>query len=588
VQRSIDKPYLEFLRVVAGGSHHLGDGFVIVPHFSDLKGRALRRLPVKCLELFSLGGGALRQANRRYLGLIVAIGSALAFSQSKAPSPEERTNAYFRSIRGEHGLMLAFLHEMPKGADLHSHLAGAVFAEDLIDFAARDKLCVDRATMTAVRGACDKDCNPDAGKPAAECAYRDQRFYNAIVDAWSMRNWERGRESAHDHFFAAFEKFAVLFHNHIGEGIARVVERAAADHLEYVELIHTPGGMQSADLGTKVGWNSDFAVMRSRLMAGGMKQSVEAARQELDQDESVVRRELACATNARSMPGDEHGAGGQDASASIGGRGCNVTVGYLYQVLRGLPPEQVFAQMLTGFELASEDPRVVGLNLVMAEDWYIPMRDFDLHMRMLDYLHRIYPQVHISLHAGELAMGLVPPERLSFHIRYSIERGDAQRISHGVSVMHEHNAVGLLREMAERNVLVEICLTSNAVILGVKGGRHPFSVYRKFHVPLALATDDEGVLRTDMTHEYLRAAETYNLSYGDLKRMARESLEHSFLPGESLWRDIDHAQIAARCGGEQANRATPSSSCGAFLKGSEKARMQWKLEQEFAAFEKKF
>jgi adenosine deaminase len=37
-----------------------------------------------------------------------------------------------------------------------------------------------------------------------------------------------------------------------------------------------------------------------------------------------------------------------------------VTVRYLYQVLRGLPHEIVFAQILLGFELASSDPRFVG------------------------------------------------------------------------------------------------------------------------------------------------------------------------------------------------------------------------------------
>ena len=87
-------------------------------------------------------------------------------------------------------------------------------------------------------------------------------------------------------------------------------------------------------------------------------------------------------------------------------------------------------------------------------------------MWMLDYLHGIYPKVHISLHAGELAMGLVPPEGLSFHIRHSIELGHAERIGHGVTVMNEHNAVPLLQEMAKRKILVEICLTSNDMILG--------------------------------------------------------------------------------------------------------------------------
>ena len=153
--------------------------------------------------------------------------------------------------------------------------------------------------------------------------------------------------------------------------------------------------------------------------------------------------------------------------------GCDVEVRYLYQVLRGLPKEQVFAQIVLGFELAQSDPRFVGLNLVMPEDWYVPMHDFDLHMKMLDYLHGVYPKVHISLHAGELAMGLVPPEGLAFHIRESIEQGHAERIGHGASVMNERDAVGLLREMAQRKVLVEICLTSNDLILGVRGPQHP-------------------------------------------------------------------------------------------------------------------
>ena len=54
----------------------------------------------------------------------------------------------------------------------------------------------------------------------------------------------------------------------------------------------------------------------------------------------------------------------------------------------------------------------------------------------------------------------------------------------------------------------------------------------KHGVPVALATDDAGVSRTDgMTHEYVRAVQDFGLGYSDLKHMARESLEHSFLAG---------------------------------------------------------
>ena len=245
----------------------------------------------------------------------------------------------------------------------------------------------------------------------------------------------------------------------------------------------------------------------------------------------------------------------------------------------------VFAEIVLGFELAQSDSRFVGLNLVMPEDWYVPRHDFDLHMKMLDDLHKIYPKVHISLHAGELAVGLVPPEDLHFHIRKSIELGHAERIGHGVSVMSENDSLGLLKEMAAKNVLVEICLTSNAKILGVEGSSHPLPTYLRYKVPVALASDDEGVSRADMTQEYLRAVETFGFSYLDLKRMARQSLEHSFIPGESLWQS--GFRLAPQCASDHPENARISATCQKRLDGSEKARVQWQLERQFADFENK-
>ena len=152
-----------------------------------------------------------------------------------------------------------------------------------------------------------------------------------------------------------------------------------------------------------------------------------------------------------------------------------------------------------------------------------------------DILRTLYPKVRVSLHAGELAPGLVPPEGLCCHIRLAVEQAKADRIGHGVDVMYENRPYELMKDMAAKRVMVEINLTSNDVILGIKGKHHPFSLYRKFGVPVALSTDDEGISRIDLTHEYVRAVETYDLSYADLKHLVRNSLEYSFLPGASLW-----------------------------------------------------
>jgi adenosine deaminase len=249
----------------------------------------------------------------------------------------------------------------------------------------------------------------------------------------------------------------------------------------------------------------------------------------------------------------------------------------------------VFAQTLLGFEVASADPDVVGINFVQPEDARLAMGDYHLQMQMLDYLHSVYPKVHISLHAGELAPGLVPPDGLSFHIREAVELGHAERIGHGVDVLYESEPYALLKQMAEKHVMVEINLTSNDVILGVKEREHPLAAYRAAHVPWALSTDDEGVSRIDLTHEYARAVTEQGLNYLDLKRSARTSLEHAFLHGEGLWAKPDEFNgHKAVCAAAIMEKSKPTTECAAFLAANEKAAEEWELERRFAAFEAAF
>ena len=484
-----------------------------------------------------------------------------------AQNTEQRTARYLDSVRKQPQLLLAFLREMPKGGDLHNHLDGAIYAEDLINFAADGGLCLDRTSSKLIAPPCDNSCAGYTAKPEARCAYSDQVLYNQMIDAWSLRNLNEANESGHDHFFASFDKFGLASHTHVAEAIATSTNRAGADHLQYVEYMHTADGAAAAELAPKIEWNSDFAKMREALLAAGLKNVAADASTKLAADDARAHELMKCAT-PEAEPG------------------CGVTIRYLYQVLRGLPRQIVFTQMVLGFEMASSDPKIVGLNLVMAEDWYTPMHDFSEHMAMLDYLHGVYPQVHITLHAGELALGLVPPEDLTFHIRESIARGHAERIGHGVDVMNENNPLTLLREMADKNILVEICLSSNDLLLGVSGDDHPLPIYMKYGVPVALATDDEGVNRSDLTHEYLRGVEGFHLSYPDLKRMARQSLEHSFLPGQSLWADTKVVfRVNSQCAGNVLGAEQPSGACSSFLAANERAKEQWRLESEFAKFE---
>lgn len=483
--------------------------------------------------------------------------------RKQAATAEQKTARYFDSIRNQPPLLHAFLQQMPKGGDLHNHLSGAVYAESLIKWAVQDGLCIDRNALSLTQPPCD----PAANKPPAAAALQDPTLYGHLLDAFSMRQFHPGPESGHDHFFATFGKFGAATNGHTAEMLAEVRQRAAEGHLQYMELMFNPDGGAAARLGMQLAWNDDLAVMRDQLLSNGLPQVVSNASKFLDEAEQKENAELHCG-QPQTLPG------------------CSVQARYLYQVARGLPKEAVFAQILAGFELAAKDSRVVGLNLVMAEDWYVPIHDFQHHMEMLNFLHGIYPKVHITLHAGELTQDLVPPEEL-YHIRASIERGHAERIGHGVDVMMETDPLGLLRLMADKKTLVEVCLTSNDVILNVTGTHHPLPLYLKYGVPIALATDDEGVSRGDIVQEYQRAAETYHLSYLDLKKFARNSLEYSFLPGRSLWWNHS-ARKAKECDRDVPSAESISSGCKVFLTENEKARQQWALEKTFAEFENKF
>jgi hypothetical protein len=435
---------------------------------------------------------------------IVAILSLLAMVRPAAAQTDAAAR-YMDAARATPGLLLAFLREMPKGADLHSHLSGAVYAETFIGWAVEKNACIQLEDMRSVAAPCDST----RGTVPAANALRDNDFYAAIVDAWSMRNWSRALKNGHDQFFGTFAKFSYAGADRSGDMLIEVARRAAANRVSYLELMVTPDD-GSFTLAGRVGWDADFARMRDKLKAAGHATVVAASRHYFADMVAHQRSRMACATAAAEPA-------------------CAVPVRFLYQVLRSLPPEIVFTQILTAFETAAHDSLVVGFNLVMPEDWYFAMRDFSLHMRIIDYLKPYYPDVKISLHAGELTSGLVPPEGMRFHIRESIEKGHASRIGHGVAIMYEDRALQTLQHMARRGVAVEICLTSNDAILNVSGRDHPLAIYRAYGVPTLLATDDEGVSRSEMTLEYFKAVQEQGLDYTTLKTMARNSLGHAFV-----------------------------------------------------------
>ncbi|MCH8295452.1 hypothetical protein IH992_30585, partial [Candidatus Poribacteria bacterium] len=511
--------------------------------------------------------------------MILLVPCAWASSQE---DNEKKVSSWFNEHR-ESPALRAFVQRMPKGGDIHTHLSGAVYAERYLEWAESLDYCVDTEELKITD--C-KDIDKDHVITVKDLS-KDSARYNKFIDALSIRNLAHLNEPGLSQFFATFSRFGSISWQRQDDMLADVANRAANQHTSYLEIMLTFQGEAVRELVRKLGrqlvWDNKaygqdekkyLNTLREKLLDYGLLDLVKQGQLDVKWLIHDYRKILNCGT--------------------AGKLGCDVTIRFLQQTTRVNAPERVFAQLVYAFELAKAEPHVVGINLVSPEDNRIALRDYTLHMEMIKFLHGPTlgrTNVNIALHAGELTLGLIPPQELRFHINDAVNVARAKRIGHGVDIFYEDNPFKLMKTMmkkeGERGVLVEICLTSNDVILEVKDEEHPFQSYWEHNVPVTLATDNQGISRIDLSNEYLRAVRSYDfLKYKDLKWLARNSLEYSFLPGKSLWKNYTWTKktdtyyenadkyenaykyvVVDDCSDDYKNNVvSPTGKCGDFLK----------------------
>jgi adenosine deaminase len=491
------------------------------------------------------------------LALLVLLGNAL-------PASAASVQSYYEKVKHNAPLLRQFMQAFPKGGELHTHIDGAIYAESYIEWAAQDGKCVDLKNLLITLPPCDAKLS----RPPMVTILADADALNTLIDALSVRNYQWGGRSGHDQFFATFERFSAAAKGRQGDMLAKVSDRAGKQNVLYMELMDS-AGMRNARGLVKThphlfAVGADLAAIKNST---AMLEVVRSTMTFVDQAE-MVRAEIS---------------GCSDGSQTAG---CGVTLRYLAQVIRVFPRAEILAQTMLAFMLIERDSRYVGLNFVAPEDNFLTLRDYSQQMALIREVAALFPELadRVTLHAGELTLPLVPPEYLRDHIYLAVHVAGARRIGHGVDIAHENNSSALVNHMARQEIAVEINLTSNAIILGVEGDDHPFELYRRAGVPLVLSTDDEGVARIDLTHEYIKAAQTYDLSYDYLKELSRNALAYSFLPGASLFEHVASAKRVPECRRDRVGRKL-SDRCAAFINSSEKSRLQWQLEKQFVDFE---
>ncbi|WP_276380512.1 adenosine deaminase [Flavobacterium sp. H4147] len=457
----------------------------------------------------------------RIITLFCIFIAQIGFSQS--------AESYLEKIRNNEALLTAFFQQMPKGGDLHHHFSGSVYAEPLLERAIAEDFYLNLETMAVSKTKPEKGNWENFSSLAAKgkLDYYEQQ----VIQTWSAKDYNGVSVPSDDLFFDSFQKFEPTISGHFAEGMLELKKRAIAENVLYIEtqLSTIPCDMNVSDL-------TDF---NSKLRQAADQKDEKAVLKLLDELYKSLQKKDAkkyadnfntnfLAKLHKDLKIDDE----------------KFTMRYQNFVLRFMEPVDLFKNLVIAFISSSESKLTAGVNIVSPEHGKTSMKDYWLHMVMFKYCHSKFPDVKYTLHAGELTLGLVQPEELTWHINDAIYIAGANRIGHGVDIAYEANSYDLLKYMSEKNIPIEINLVSNEFILKVKENRHPFTLYKEFNVPIVISTDDAGILRSNMTEQYVLLAKRYpDVNYETIKKYVYNSINYSFIQDASvkkqLLKDLD-------------------------------------------------
>ena len=462
--------------------------------------------------------------------LALSVGGAVAATPRKPAKPvpppathnnETLTADYYNSLIAApvapSAELTLFFTQMPKGGDLHHHYSGALYAEQYLQFVDRMGYCINMHTYRIetdvaviadqrARAPGDRTCRSGADTIADDHTYRE------LLQRWSSKDFHNHgalQPPPDRQFFQTFGFFNPVAGSFLNDGLRTLRQRAIEENVSYIETVfELAPSLQDAAF--------DSAMLEQGASDASLTDRMRTWHAALEKDPKFItsiEQYVARAKSAHTGIDDER-----------------FMLRYQAYVLRFLSPSQVFSSMVAAFRAAGQSELIVGVNIVGQESQHVSMRDYALHMKMFRYLKTRYPQVKLSLHAGELALGDVPPEGLKNHIDQALNVAGANRIGHGLDLAHETNAPVLLRALRDKDVPVEINLTSNAFISGIEGEHHPLTLYRKFGVPYVISTDDAGVTRHNLAREYTLFATRYKPDYAEVKKSVYNIIRYAFLP----------------------------------------------------------
>jgi len=204
---------------------------------------------------------------------------------------------------------------------------------------------------------------------------------------------------------------------------------------------------------------------------------------------------------------------GLERGRARGEQDFGVSLLWIFDAVRqfGAEPAQAVAELAARYRIRN----VVGFGIGGDERQGAPELFRDV------YAYAAGQGLHLTAHAGET----VGPESIWGALNLK-----AERIGHGLTAAQDAE---LIEELAERQVPIEICVTSNLrTACCANAADHPVKQYFDQGLMITLNTDDPAMFASTLDGEFQLAQDTYGFTNEQLRELARNSFEAAFLPAE--------------------------------------------------------
>ncbi len=154
---------------------------------------------------------------------------------------------------------------------------------------------------------------------------------------------------------------------------------------------------------------------------------------------------------------------------------------------------------------------VVALDLAGDEKQY-PLKNY---LNLLKIVQK--ENIPLTVHAGETGLSDLK----------DILKLDVKRIGHGVFSIYDEN---ILKEIKNKNILLEICPTSNIQTNAFKIYQdHPILKLYQKNIDIAINTDNRTVSNITLNQEYQKLNKYFSFQKADFDRINRNAINYTFL-----------------------------------------------------------